>query len=28
VNGKRIADADGIVAEAPMAGRVLREFAT
>ncbi len=28
VNGKRIADADGIVADAPMAGRVLREFAS
>ena len=28
VNGQRMADADGIVADAPMAGRVLREFAT
>ena len=28
VNGKRIADADGIVADAPMAGHVLREFAS
>jgi hypothetical protein len=28
VNGKQIADAQGIVPDAPRAGRVLREFAS